>query len=255
MDINKRSRGELKAYFIKKAVPTESQFADLIEAALNQKDDGLVKLAGSPLALQATGEDTSTKSALALYRSFSDAAPDWTLSLRPYADPNDAQSGKRGFSVSTGTGVSRLFIDQASGNVGVGTVTPAARLHVVGPLRVDGDVEINGTVKGGKPPWQALTMAGGYTALGAPYAAPECSKDGFGLVRLRGALKPGTLAAGTVIATLPAGCWPAATSVHPAFFNNGLMRIEVKSTGDIALGVVATGATSITLDGIAFPAA
>ena len=33
MDINKKSRTELKAYFIKNAVPTESNFRDLIEAS------------------------------------------------------------------------------------------------------------------------------------------------------------------------------------------------------------------------------
>ena len=43
MDIDKRNRTELKAYFVKNAIPTQSNFAELIDAMLNQKDDGIVK--------------------------------------------------------------------------------------------------------------------------------------------------------------------------------------------------------------------
>ena len=75
MEIKKRSRAELKSYFVKNAIPTENNFADLIDGALVQRDDGLVKLPGDPLSLEATGDDTSQKPALSLYRSFTDPQP------------------------------------------------------------------------------------------------------------------------------------------------------------------------------------
>ncbi|MCP4657442.1 MAG: hypothetical protein GY856_18710, partial [bacterium] len=67
MDINKKDRTQLKAYFVKNAVPTESNFADLIDATLNQKDDGIVKPAGDPLSIEAAGDATSQKKAINFY--------------------------------------------------------------------------------------------------------------------------------------------------------------------------------------------
>src|SRR5262245_40923257 len=131
MDINKRNRTELKSYFVKNAIPTESNFADLIEGALNQKDDGIVKLPGNPLSVEAAGDATSLKKAVNLYRNFSDANPDWTINLNPRSDPNDANTARSGFNISDGEGNSRFFIDRTTGNVGVGTTNPDAfRLKV-----------------------------------------------------------------------------------------------------------------------------
>src|SRR5215510_2567186 len=117
MDINKRNRTELKSYFVKNAIPTESHFADLIEGALNQKDDGIVKLPGDPLSIEAAGDATSLKKAINFYRNFGDANPDWTINLNPRITPSDASTGKLGFNISDGEGNSRLFIDRGTGNV------------------------------------------------------------------------------------------------------------------------------------------
>ena len=130
MQINKRNRGELKAYFAKNAVPTENQFADLIDGALVQKDDGVAKLPGTPLSIEASGDDTSQKDVLALYNSFADANAAWRVSLNPRQDPNNPASARAGFSVSDSAGRSRLFIDATSGNVGLGTNNPTHPLHV-----------------------------------------------------------------------------------------------------------------------------
>ncbi|MEZ4429523.1 MAG: hypothetical protein R3A51_17760 [Nannocystaceae bacterium] len=130
MEIKKRSRAELKSYFVKNAIPTENNFADLIDGALVQRDDGLVKLPGDPLSLEATGDDTSQKPALSLYRSFTDPQPTFSLTLNPRADPQDPATAKPGLSVSDGAGRSRLFIAEGSGNVGIGTVEPLTAFHV-----------------------------------------------------------------------------------------------------------------------------
>lgn len=132
MDIKKRSRTELKSYFIKNAIPTANNFADLIEAQINQLDDGVVKAAGSPLSVQAAGDDTSLKEALSLYSSFADPSPSWTLRLRPRVELGEAATARTGLAISDAQGKDRLFIKQEDGFVGVGTVEPTHALHVKG---------------------------------------------------------------------------------------------------------------------------
>src|SRR6188768_1149306 len=121
IDENKRPRTALKTYFAKNAIPTEAQFAQLIESAINQRDDGVVKNAGDPLSIEATGDDVGLKRAVNFYNSFADADPAWTISLRPRSKPSDPNSGRAGWSVSDAAGNSRLCIDAANGNVGIGT--------------------------------------------------------------------------------------------------------------------------------------
>src|SRR5262249_228250 len=87
VDDGKKSRVVVKSYCVKNAIPTEEQFAQLIDSVLNERDDGLVKIAGDPLAVEAAGDDTSFKKALNFYTKLSDSDPAWTLSLRPRAVP------------------------------------------------------------------------------------------------------------------------------------------------------------------------
>lgn len=143
MIINKTNRATLKSYFKKKLIPTEGQFAELIDGMINQKEDGIVKLEGNPLAIETSGADANNRKVLDLYNSFGDAVPEWSLALR--------QGGKTGLSIADKGGTSRLFIDDA-GKVGVGTTQPAARLHVTGDMKVDGELRTDGlVVTSGKP--------------------------------------------------------------------------------------------------------
>lgn len=137
MDINKRSRAELKQYFVKNAIPTEKQFADLIDGLMSLKDDGITKLAGNPLCIEASGDDTSQKKILHLYNSFSDTDPTWVLSLNPRQDPSKPDTAKAGLNISDSAGNSRLFIDKTSGNVGIGTISPTVKLDVAGTVRAN----------------------------------------------------------------------------------------------------------------------
>lgn len=134
MDIKKLDRTALKSYFVKNAIPTAGNFADLIDGIINQKEDGIVKLAGEPLSVQADGDDTSQKKAINFYKNFADLKPAWTLSLNPRVDPNSAATAKPGWSIGDADGNSKLFIDQTTGNVGIGTNTPAGKLEVNGAV-------------------------------------------------------------------------------------------------------------------------
>lgn len=136
MKIDKPGRDTLESYFVKNAVPTQSNFEDLIAAGLNQRDDGIAKLAGEPLSLQADGDDGSQKKLLNLYRNFADPQPAWTLALSPRSDPRNPQTARAGLGITNADGVPRLFIDQASGNLAVGSMGSEARLEVAGTLKV-----------------------------------------------------------------------------------------------------------------------
>ena len=136
IDENKRARSALKGYFAKNAIPTEGQFAQLIDSFLNQRDDGLVKVAGDPLSIEAAGDAVGFKRAVNFYLSFADADPAWTIALKPRSKPADAGTSRTGWSVNDSAGNSRLCIDQATGNVGIGTIAPNEKLEVAGQIRV-----------------------------------------------------------------------------------------------------------------------
>ncbi|MGB1274395.1 MAG: hypothetical protein ACPG77_01495 [Nannocystaceae bacterium] len=130
MEIKKRNRAELKSYFVKNAIPTENNFADLIDATIVQASDGVAKPAGEPLSIEAVGDDTSRKQVLNFYQTFVDNGPTFSLELNPRSNPNDANSARSGLSISDAAGSSRLFIDAQNGNLGIGTNTPAHAFHV-----------------------------------------------------------------------------------------------------------------------------
>jgi hypothetical protein len=155
IDDGKKSRAALKSYFVKNAIPTEQQFAQVMDSMLNQRDDGLVKPAGNPLSIEAAGDASSFKKALSFYNSLADADPAWTVSLRPRANPADPQTGRAGLSIDDAAGNSRLAIDASNGRVGIGTVAPAEALDVAGRIKA-GALAIG--------PWPA--NPGGYGFVG-----------------------------------------------------------------------------------------
>jgi hypothetical protein len=138
MAITTKNRKQLKAYFVKNAIPTEGNFSDLVDAQLNQAEDGVFKLPGEPLSVVAAPGDQ--RRVLRFYSTYPAANPDWQISLAPAQDPGDPASARPGFGVSDGAGRARLYIDPSTGNLGVGTNAPSDRLTVSGgDLRIEGD--------------------------------------------------------------------------------------------------------------------
>lgn len=117
-----RQRTELKGYFRKGAIPTESNFADLIDSGLNQLDDGVFKNPNDPLSIRAVGPEQSL---LNFYR-LDDQGKD-QLSWSFKQNPND----RGGFGLAEGGGPLRLFIESGSGKVELGSLL--ARGNFTGP--------------------------------------------------------------------------------------------------------------------------
>ena len=242
MNINHKDRSQLKAYFITDAVPTQEQFAELIDGMVNQRDDGVVKHAGDPLCIEAAGDSTSSKQTLHLYDSFADDNPAWTLSMNPRIDTGDPATARRGLSINGADGASRFFIDQASGNVGIATIEPQATLHVAGTIMADGfagpaaewrEVELlNG--------WKIAT--GGYA--GDTYAKPAYYKDADGIVHFRGRIHSGKAASYTPILELEDGYRPEGIIYFPVVTGTGVGSVMVMPHGQIR---VANGINPVAL--------
>ncbi|WP_281987728.1 hypothetical protein [Aquimarina aggregata] len=132
MEINKKNRTELKAYFNVNDIPTEKEFADFIDAGINQAEDNIIKEQGSPLAIQAEGGDVGTQEILDLYTSFGNNNPNWSFNLNPRVKSEDPNSSQSGFNIKDATGESRLFIKSGDGSIGVGTIDPESKLTIRG---------------------------------------------------------------------------------------------------------------------------
>ncbi|MFK7787147.1 MAG: hypothetical protein AB8B56_18645 [Crocinitomicaceae bacterium] len=132
MEINKRNRTELKHFFKVNDKPTQEEFADFIDASINQAEDGLVKVEGDPLAIQAEGESVGSLGVIDIFNSFSDENPEWAINLNPRTDPELISSNQPGFNIKDVLGLSRFFIKAGNGNIGVGTIEPTSKLTVVG---------------------------------------------------------------------------------------------------------------------------
>ncbi|WP_424099662.1 shufflon system plasmid conjugative transfer pilus tip adhesin PilV [Moorena producens] len=122
-----KNRSELKVLFKTGAKPSQQDFADFIESTLNVKDDGIENPAGAdtPLKITAQGDDEK------LLDFYAGEAKTWSI--------NQKSGDKQGLNISNSSGDSRLFIDSSSGNVGIGTTNPGAKLSINGGLHVGGD--------------------------------------------------------------------------------------------------------------------
>jgi hypothetical protein len=202
MEINKKTRAELKAYFIKNALPTSSNFGELIDAAVNQKDDGLTKAADQPVQIAASS--IGDRPAIHLYESFAtDLSPAWAVSL--------LVGGKKGFGVSDGGGQNRLFIDGAIGNVGIGTADPQSyKLAVSGAANVAGQLTADGLGVSGAANVAGQLTAGGLAVSGAASVPGQLTAGGLavsGAANVAGQLTAGGL--GVSGATSVAGLFTA----------------------------------------------
>ena len=125
--ISSKTRQTIKARFVQNAIPTQDDYADLINASLNQADDGIYKLPNEPLSIVG---NTATPPVLRFYGDASATTWAWQIQL--------SSDNKAGFALVSGDNQTRLFFDTATGNVGIGTTAPTTKLQVQGSLGVTG---------------------------------------------------------------------------------------------------------------------
>src|SRR4051812_38322356 len=141
-----KSRNDLKSFFVKNAIPTEGNFADLIDSGLNQSVDGIFRREGEALSIVAAAGPN--KRVLRMFAAYPAANPDWIIALNPIPPGTDMATARSGLGFTDGAGNTRLFVDAATGQVGVGTNAPQFGLDVAGAARANGfrgkyDLELN----------------------------------------------------------------------------------------------------------------
>ncbi|MEM1255795.1 MAG: shufflon system plasmid conjugative transfer pilus tip adhesin PilV [Cyanobacteria bacterium P01_H01_bin.21] len=186
----KKDRTQLQTLFKTGAKPSEGDFKDLINSLINAEDDGIEKPSGidNPLKILAHGDSEN------LLDFYAKKTHTWRLNQKPTGAKTP------GLNFETG-GVSKLFIDSASGNVGLSINQPTAKLHIQQSgsedlLRLDdeaGDttplvVDAEGNVGiGTASPKHKLDVQGAINVTG-PILSPEgpLRDDGGGWVRTYG---------------------------------------------------------------------
>jgi hypothetical protein len=101
--------------------------------------------------------------------------------------------------------------------------------------------------------WTAFTPSAGWVSYdgGSFFTTPAYTKGSDGIVRLKGLIKGGATADGTVILTLPSTYQPAERTLTTAVCNpNVICRVDILSNGNVELYGANSGWTS--LDGITF---
>jgi hypothetical protein len=137
---NLQRRATLKGFFQRGSLPTEQNFAALIDSTVNRLDDGFTSSARYGLQLTAGGGRLTTY--YASQQQFDAQRPAWFVELAPATKPDGLSfsqaippkpSDEATATASTAVvpGTSRLHL-QAGGNVGVGTTDPTDRLDVRG---------------------------------------------------------------------------------------------------------------------------
>jgi len=124
-----RSRQELRAKFARNAIPSETDFAELINASLNQLDDGLFRLADASLGIVRQSQKPDDP----VLRFFGDSSSDqtaWQVQL--------GTGGQPSLTLATGGGKPTILFDSATGNVGIGTQKPVSTIQVVGNASITG---------------------------------------------------------------------------------------------------------------------
>ena len=119
------NRITLKNFFRKGSVPTETNFADLIDSSINIVEDGIGRSVEDGFRIAPMGY---SKRLLSFYENSQKSTPDWFISL------NDGSS--KGLSFHQTDNDHRLVLKNG-GNIGIGISNPTSKLEVKGCIGMD----------------------------------------------------------------------------------------------------------------------
>lgn len=123
--MGKANRSTLKNYFKKGRMPSEQQFAELIDSMLNMMDEGFDKSAEEGLKVSQLGESTAL---ISFYHHTDLNRPTWSLTC-------DKTKGE--LIIRDGAGDAVLVL-AADGRVGIGKHMPGDALDVAGVVAAEG---------------------------------------------------------------------------------------------------------------------
>ena len=113
-----KNRRELKQKYRTGAQPTAQDYSDLIDSGFNAIDDGILKPPEPHLPVRIKGNGSS----LSVLDLYDDDTHNWRFGLMSGIDS--------GFNLADSAGKSHLFLESGSGNLGLGTSKPQAKLHL-----------------------------------------------------------------------------------------------------------------------------
>ncbi|SDU58340.1 hypothetical protein [Desulfobacula phenolica] len=133
--MDKKNRETLKKYFKKGSLPSEQEFAYLIDSMLNTIDDGFEKTKQEGLKISSLGNSDTLAG---FYRDIEKKSPIWSIE---FADPGNRLlfKGKQGTVLSL----------DPTGKVGINTDQPKTHLDVEGTIASKGRI---GKYRNGKVP-------------------------------------------------------------------------------------------------------
>lgn len=123
--MSKANRSTLKNYFKKGRMPSEQQFAELIDSMLNMVDEGFDKSAEEGLKVSQLGDNTAL---ISFYHPTDLNRPVWSLTC-------DKTKGEL---IIRNGAADAVLILAADGRVGIGKHMPGAALDVAGVVAAEG---------------------------------------------------------------------------------------------------------------------
>lgn len=128
--MTKKTRSELQNIFRQGATPSGEDFKDLIQSTLNVTDVGIDKpVEDEPLKIIANGIEEK------LLDFYAGDTKTWSIDQKP-------NENNPGLNISTES-QSKLFIAKDTGNVGISTDSPGAKLEISGDLKLRFGVAVN----------------------------------------------------------------------------------------------------------------
>ncbi len=113
-----KSRRELKQLFRTGAQPTAQDYSDVLDSGLNTLDDGISKPIEPHLPIRIKG----ISSGLPILDLYDDDTHNWRISLM-----SDTDSG---YNIADPSGSSHFFLEDGTGDIGLGVTQPKAKLHI-----------------------------------------------------------------------------------------------------------------------------